>query len=399
MAQSPWTLSPSLSISGGHESNLLLDPAGAAVVVPGGSFLEFSPGFELARRFSQKLELRVGTRISAERFFNDEDRTLYGHVAWGDLFVSLSARTRMRFSLSGDYFNDTQQSALRRWGGGGELGIDYRTRRFRLEGFVGGRGVSYPRADALNEAGQLTSYREGRWNLGAAASIAPSARLLLRASLVARRTDSVDPQYDGGALLSDLALRFTPQRRLFLDLHYGRQSRDFDHRLPSFDSDLYTQWGVGMSFELNPGASLRLRWSQGTYSDPEGNEQDTDRLELSLRLGPSIFGARLRPALPMALDFSAGDSLGPKQGAEGTVFRLHAPAAATVELMGDFNGWQRGRATLEPQDNGWWQVTLRIPPGRYQYLYMVDGKALTPPESLITVEDGFGGRNGLLEVR
>ena len=44
-------------------------------------------------------------------------------------------------------------------------------------------------------------------------------------------------------------------------------------------------------------------------------------------------------------------------------------------------------------------MTLKISPGRYQYLYLVDGKPLVPPESVITVDDGFGGRNGLLEVR
>lgn len=399
LAREPWTLAPFLSVSGGHESNLLLDPAAAAVVVPGGTFMDISPGLEASNRFSRRLNLHLGTRGTAERFLNETSRTLYGHVAWGDLFVSLSPRIRLRASLSGDYFNDTEQSALRRWGGGGELGIDFQARRFRLEGFVGGRGVSYPRADALNNAGQLTSYRENRWNLGGAIWVAPVEQLVLRASLVTRSTNSIDPQYDGSALLGDMSLRWVPRRRLALDLHYGRQGRGFDHRISTLDDDSYSQWGVGMNYELSHGVSLAARWSKGIYTDPEGNEQDTDRVEVALRLGLSIFGARSVPVLPSDLEFMNEAPPGPTQSRKGIVFRVHAPKASQVGVTGDFEGWRADGEALKPLGGGWWQLTLKIPPGHYQYLYLIDGQPLTPPESVIVVDDGFGGRNGLLEVR
>jgi hypothetical protein len=397
LAQNPWTLSPFISVSGGHESNYLLDPAGAAIVVPGGSFLDLSPGVELTRQPSRQLDLRLGTRATAERFFNDEDRTLYGQVAWGDLFYSLSPRTRLRFSLSGDYFNDTQLSTLRRFGGGGEFGLIYSFRRLNLEGFVGGRGVSYPRADALDDQGQNTSYREARLNLGLVATASLTPRVFVRGSLVTRATNSVDPLYDGSALLSDLSLRWLPQRRVRIDLNYSRQDRRFDHRTSAFDDDLYEQWGAGASYEITPGASLSLRYSEGTYTDPAGAKQDTDRIELALRLGSSLLGAS-RPTLPLATDYSKQAPLGPEQDAEGTIFRVLAPKARRVSVGGDFNGWQQENAPMKPAGDGWWQLRLKIPPGQYQYVYFVDGKALTPPESVLRVDDGFGGINGLLEV-
>lgn len=398
LAQNSWVLSPFLSVSGGHESNYLLDPAGAAIVVPGGSFLDFSPGIELTRQPSRLLDLRLGTRATAERFFNDENRTLYGQVAWGEFFYALSTRTRLRVSLSGDYFNDTQLSTLRRFGGGGEAGISYSLRRLSLEGFVGGRGVSYPRADALDDQGQSTSYRESRLNLGLVATASLTPQIFVRGSLVTRSTNSVDPLYDGNALLSDLSLRWLPQRRVRIDLNYSRQDRRFDHRDSTFDDDHYEQWGAGASYQITPGASLSLRYSEGTYTDPAGSKQDTDRVEFALRLGSSLFGTS-RPNLSLAADFSKHVSLGPAQKTEGTIFRVHAPKAHRVSVVGDFNGWQRQESQMKPVGDGWWQLSVKIPPGQYQYVYFVDGKALTPPESVLQVDDGFGAKNGLLEVR
>ncbi len=312
MAQTPWTLSPFVWVSGGHETNYLLDPAGAAIVVPGGAFLDFSPGIEATRQPTPRLDLHLGMRATAERFLNDEDRTLYGQVAWGDLFYALSVRTRLRFSLSGDYFNDTQLSTLRRIGGGGEVGIGYMLNRLSVEGFVGGRGTSYPRADALNDSGQSTSYREARLNLGLVVTASLTPRIFARASFVGRSTNSVDPLYDGNAILSELSLRWLPQRRLRLDLDYGRQDRSFGKRAASLDDDHYEQWGVGASYEIVSKASLSLRYSQGSYTDPQGLQQDTDRIEFALRLGSSSPQSS-RPPLPSTSDFRSVTPPGPSK--------------------------------------------------------------------------------------
>ena len=398
-AQSSWTLAPFLRISGGYEDNLLLDPTGAAVVVPGGTFFDISPGFNLRHQPSENLNLQLGTRATAERFFNEVDRTLYGQVAWGDLFLSLSRRTRLRFSLSGNYFNDTQQSNLRRYGGGAEVGIDYLANRWRIEGFVGGRGVSYPRADALDDTGQITNYREARWNVGANLSLIPLKRFLLRASAVGRSTNSIDPQFDGGALLTNFSLRWTMLRRLYLDLRYGRQDRNFINRSAGIDRDEYVQWGTGLGYEMSPGLDLTLRWSDGIYTDPNGVDQDTNRIELSLNLGPSIFGTSTTPVLSGPVDHGEERSLGSSQTEDGTVFRYNAPQASTVMVVGDFNAWKPGKDLLHKTGDGWWQLVQKIPPGIYQYVYLVDGKMVTPPESSITVDDGFGNRNGWFEVR
>jgi hypothetical protein len=87
----------------------------------------------------------------------------------------------------------------------------------------------------------------------------------------------------------------------------------------------------------------------------------------------------------------------------GTVlvrFELQAPDARRVALAGSFNEWNdstivftRGGAA------GVWAVTIALPPGRYQYLFVVDGERWMPdPGAHAQVEDEFGQQNSLLVV-
>ena len=58
---------------------------------------------------------------------------------------------------------------------------------------------------------------------------------------------------------------------------------------------------------------------------------------------------------------------------EGTVFALAAPGAKEVQLVGDFSAW-KPIPLVDPEGDGVWTVVLRLPPGRYEYAFLVDGK-------------------------
>jgi anti-sigma factor RsiW len=76
------------------------------------------------------------------------------------------------------------------------------------------------------------------------------------------------------------------------------------------------------------------------------------------------------------------------------------PDARTVQLAGDFNGWNPSRTPLEQASNGAWTVTIALEPGRYEYMFLVDGRQwLADPFALEHNDDGFGSRNAVLEVR
>lgn len=54
-------------------------------------------------------------------------------------------------------------------------------------------------------------------------------------------------------------------------------------------------------------------------------------------------------------------------------FRLEAPDASRVSVIGDFNGWDPEHNPLARNLNGVWEGHLPLPPGRYTYAFVVDG--------------------------
>ena len=76
------------------------------------------------------------------------------------------------------------------------------------------------------------------------------------------------------------------------------------------------------------------------------------------------------------------------------------PDARTVDIAGDFNGWDPSRTPLEHTANGAWTVTIPLQPGRYEYMFVVDGtRWVGDPFAVEDTDDGFGSRNAVLDVR
>ncbi len=72
----------------------------------------------------------------------------------------------------------------------------------------------------------------------------------------------------------------------------------------------------------------------------------------------------------------------------------------TVAIAGDFNGWNPQANILEdPEGDGIWTGTLKLEPGRYEYMFVLDGEKWFPdPNALRYVKDGFGNKNAILEI-
>ena len=76
------------------------------------------------------------------------------------------------------------------------------------------------------------------------------------------------------------------------------------------------------------------------------------------------------------------------------------PDARSVDVAGDFNGWDPARTPLEQTSSGAWTVTLPLQPGRYEYMFVVDGAQwVGDPFAVEQTDDGFGSRNAVLDVR
>jgi len=78
------------------------------------------------------------------------------------------------------------------------------------------------------------------------------------------------------------------------------------------------------------------------------------------------------------------DRLPPPSEVEGGIqFSYHAPSARLVTLAGNFNNWGgtqgggRYDSSIDPMDDpdgdGTWTIVVPLPPGRYQYKFVIDG--------------------------
>lgn len=81
-------------------------------------------------------------------------------------------------------------------------------------------------------------------------------------------------------------------------------------------------------------------------------------------------------------------------------FELHATQAERVALAGSFNGWSDSSIVFaRGPEPGLWTVTVALAPGRYQYLFVVDGERWIPdPMAHAQIEDEFGQQNSLIVV-
>lgn len=80
-------------------------------------------------------------------------------------------------------------------------------------------------------------------------------------------------------------------------------------------------------------------------------------------------------------------------------FELAAPRAAHVALVGSFNEWNPIATPLERDPaTGKWIVSLRLPPGRHVYAFVVDGDVTADPTAPRAADDDFGSAKSVLLV-
>lgn len=80
-------------------------------------------------------------------------------------------------------------------------------------------------------------------------------------------------------------------------------------------------------------------------------------------------------------------------------FQLHAPAATSVAIAGDFNGWDHVADPLTRDRDGVWRATLRLAPGVVRYKFVVDGTTwLEDPANPHREVSPLGTYNSVIEV-
>jgi 1,4-alpha-glucan branching enzyme len=82
---------------------------------------------------------------------------------------------------------------------------------------------------------------------------------------------------------------------------------------------------------------------------------------------------------------------------KGARFILACPSARHVFLAGDFNAWNAAATPLVPDGQGGWATELELPPGRHEYLFVIDGHWEVDP-SAESVPNPFGGTNSVITI-
>ena len=95
----------------------------------------------------------------------------------------------------------------------------------------------------------------------------------------------------------------------------------------------------------------------------------------------------------------------------GIRFVFYAPSARLVQVMGSWpeNNWGSGQAQTgsflvgEMRDStgsGVWERIEKLPPGRYQYKYLIDRvNWKEDPNNPNRTDDSYGGFNSIVDVR
>jgi cyclomaltodextrinase / maltogenic alpha-amylase / neopullulanase len=71
---------------------------------------------------------------------------------------------------------------------------------------------------------------------------------------------------------------------------------------------------------------------------------------------------------------------------------------SSVRVKGEFNNWDPSQTELIKSANNNWIAQLNVKPGKYQYKLIADGKEIDDPSNPVTISNGMGGFNNVLDV-
>jgi 1,4-alpha-glucan branching enzyme len=79
-------------------------------------------------------------------------------------------------------------------------------------------------------------------------------------------------------------------------------------------------------------------------------------------------------------------------------FSIDSTDAKEVILMGDFNNWNPKKHLMKQDRNGVWNKAVILPPGSYEYKFLVDGQWEEDPQNDQTRLNCFGSYNNVFNL-
>ena len=79
-------------------------------------------------------------------------------------------------------------------------------------------------------------------------------------------------------------------------------------------------------------------------------------------------------------------------------FTFRAPEARKVCIAGKFNAWNTSSMPMKKGKDGTWRIKLKLPPGKHEYKYFVDGDWVSDRLCPELVPNPFGTDNSVISV-
>lgn len=154
---------------------------------------------------------------------------------------------------------------------------------------------------------------------------------------------------------------------------------------------------AGATVTLNPRISLVVRYQVMVSGGHDPASSYSRHL--------IMVGVQARDRLPRELAappaVAVAGELTPQIEDTRVRFKVRAPDAREVRVVGSWNGWRAGgdEQRLAPaQPNGLWEGSVEVGRGAHRYRFVVDGHAIRPEDAPRYIKDDFGGEDGYLEI-
>jgi chromosome partitioning protein len=151
----------------------------------------------------------------------------------------------------------------------------------------------------------------------------------------------------------------------------------------------------GSMFKTVIGSSVKLREAAGHGRSIHDFAKKSKASSDYKALAKEVISEEKTPGLVKKRE---GSFLQPPTGK--TEFLIRAPKANCVKVVGTFNNWgQSEDSLLERHEDGVWSKEVLLAPGVYQYKFLIDDIWAEDQNNPRGVEDAFGGRNSVIEIR
>ncbi|MFH1155024.1 MAG: isoamylase early set domain-containing protein [Pseudomonadota bacterium] len=88
----------------------------------------------------------------------------------------------------------------------------------------------------------------------------------------------------------------------------------------------------------------------------------------------------------------------PRTRLKKLTFSVEAAGAREVILVGDFNNWDPGKHLMKKDKNGVWIRAVSLPPGQYEYKFLIDGEWKEDPLNPQSCSNCFGTLNSVVDL-